>query len=148
VPDWSQEPKEYITILDPVFQAAGTSKQVREGSEKKNLLKCRGFVVDSIYGHGSNCSWGKSDIYDVAQPLTLLQPYKPPEEIKDAFLNAILGGREEHDMGEETYKLLVNFPCLSRIFLDGRLKNAQLWLLDQYQQCNRTVVLAGQTLPA
>jgi hypothetical protein len=26
VPDWSQEPKDYITILDPVFQAVGTLK--------------------------------------------------------------------------------------------------------------------------
>jgi hypothetical protein len=95
-----------------------------------------GFVVDSIDGHGCNFSWGKSNIHDVTQPLTLLQPYKSPEEIKDALLNAILGGREEHDIEEETYKLLVNFPWLSRIFLDGRLKNAQLWLLDQFQQCN------------
>jgi hypothetical protein len=39
VPDWSQEPKDYITILNPVVQAAGTSKPIRDGSENKNLLK-------------------------------------------------------------------------------------------------------------
>ncbi|KAH8787410.1 hypothetical protein BGZ57DRAFT_448975 [Hyaloscypha finlandica] len=124
VPDWSQEPKDYITILDPVFQAAGTSKPVREGSEKKNLLKWRGFVVNSIDGYGCNSSWGKSDIHDVAQPLTLLQPYKSPEETKDTLLNAILGGRgrDEYDMEEETYKLLVNFPWLSLYFLTDVLK--------------------------
>ena len=35
VPDWSQEPKEYIAILDPVFQAAGTSNQFERAPKRR-----------------------------------------------------------------------------------------------------------------
>lgn len=59
VPDWSQEPEDYITSFDPVFQAAGITKPVREYSENKNLLKCQGFEVDLIDGYGCNCYRGR-----------------------------------------------------------------------------------------
>jgi hypothetical protein len=91
---------------------------------------------------------GENDIHDVAQPTTILQPYKSPEEIKDALWNAMMGGRKEHDVGEETYKMLLNLPWLSRIFLVGILENAQFWILDRFQQCNQTFELAGQAFPA
>lgn len=150
VTDWSQQPADYLTIQEPKnFQAAGNSKPIMEHSEDRNLLKCRGFLADFVDGHGCNCNeFRHHDNHDAAQPITLLQPYESVEAIKDALWNAVLGGRKEHNISEETYKLLLSIPWLSRLFLDRRLENTQLMLLDRLQQCNRSVYIAGQRLPA
>jgi hypothetical protein len=113
-------------------------KPVREYSEDKDLLKCQGFEVDLIDRYGCNCYRGENDIHDVAQPTAMLQPCRSPEEIKDALWDAMMGGRKEHDAQEETYKMLLNLPWLSCIFLVGILGNAQFWILDRFQQCNQT----------
>jgi hypothetical protein len=34
------------------------------------------------------------------------------------------------------------------MFLDGNFDNAQLRILDLFQQCNRALYIAGQMLPA
>jgi len=132
VPDFSKEPGDYVTALYPLFHAAGTSKPLLEYSKDKNLLKCQGFVVDFVDGHGCNCRGGENDTHDVAQPITLLQPYKTPEDVIEALWSAILGGRDEHDVSKGTYELLLILPWLSRMFLDGHLEKTELWVLDRF----------------
>jgi len=147
VPDFSKKSKDYITALNPLYHAAGTSKPVLEYSRDKNLLRCQGFAVDLVDGHGCNCDGGENDTHDVFQPATLLRPYNTPEDVIKALWNAFSGGRYEH-VDRVTHELFLKLPWLSRMFLDSPLKNAELYILDRFQQCNQTVDLAGKTLPA
>lgn len=72
------------------------------------LLEYHGIVLDRIDGHGWNCFRGTHDMYDFAQRTTLLQSYESPDEVKDALLNAIMGGRKKQNVQEKTYMLLLN----------------------------------------
>lgn len=118
-------------------------------SDNPNQLKCQGFIIDLIDGHGCNCQHqnDQTHVHDVVPPITLVQPYKSVEDIKDAIWNAILGGRKEHDVSDEHYKFFLGIPWLSRSFLDRHFENAQLWVIDRIQQCNVMVDIAGRYLP-
>jgi hypothetical protein len=95
VSNWSQDSEKYVTIRDSIFQAEENPNPVQEYSENINMLKCRGFLVDLINGHGCNCKQSRQHVnHDAVQPINPLRAYRSSEAIKEALWSTVLGAEK------------------------------------------------------